>query len=144
MIPLSPGVILSVDGLCIIAWTLHNNAWAVSWDKRCLLILEFTRPIDRCALALQNTDTYKTELYTPLRNRLTECLPGWEVGIQTFSVGIRGSYDPDQWYANSGQLDQFRIDGGPDRQSHAGIGLADPHGAHGAVHCEICRAVATQ
>jgi hypothetical protein len=59
------------------------DAWAVSWDKKCLLILEFTRPNDRCALALQNTqaDKYKTEQYTPLRNRLTECLPGWEVGI---------------------------------------------------------------
>ena len=76
------------------------DAWAVSWDKKCLLILEFTRPNDRCALALQNTDTYKTERYTPLRNRLTECLPGWEVGIQTFTVGVRGSYDPDRWYAN--------------------------------------------
>ncbi len=36
----------------------------------------------------------------PLRNVLTVCLPGWEVGIQTFIVGIRGSYDPDRWYAN--------------------------------------------
>ena len=76
------------------------DAWAVSWDKKCLLILEFMRPNDRCALAHQNTDTYKTEQYTPLRNRLTECLPGWEVGIQTFTGGVRGSYDPDRWYAN--------------------------------------------
>ena len=119
------------------------DAWAVSWDKKCLLILEFTRPNDRCALALQNTDTYKTERYPPLRNRLTECLPGWEVGIQTFTVGIRGSYDPDRYLVL--QLDPFRTDGGPDRQSHAsaGTGSADPHGAHGAVQCEICSAAAT-
>ena len=76
------------------------DAWAISWDKKCLLILEFTRPNDRCALAFQNTDTYKTERYTPLRNLLTECLSGWEVGIQTFTVGVPGSYYPDRWYAN--------------------------------------------
>jgi hypothetical protein len=64
------------------------DAWAISWDKKCLLILEFTRPNDR--LALQNTDTYKTERYAPLRNRLTECLSGCEVGIQIFTVGIWG------------------------------------------------------
>ncbi len=52
------------------------DAWAVSWDKKCLRILEFTRLNDSCALALKNTYTYKTERYTPLRNRLTECLPG--------------------------------------------------------------------
>jgi hypothetical protein len=59
-------------------------------------------PHPGCALALQNADTYETERYILLRNRLTECLPGWEVGIHTFavSVGIRGSYDPDTWYAN--------------------------------------------
>jgi hypothetical protein len=71
--------------------------------QKCLLILEFTRPNDRCALdtyKTENTDTYKTERYTPLRNRLTECLPGWEVGIRTFTVSILGSYDPDRWYAN--------------------------------------------
>ena len=31
------------------------DAWAVSWDKRVLLILEFTRPNDRCALSLYDT-----------------------------------------------------------------------------------------
>ncbi len=75
------------------------DAWAVSGDKKCLLIREFTRPNDRCVLALQNTDTYKTKQYTPLRNLLTECLPGWEVGIQTFTVGTQGSYDPGRWYS---------------------------------------------
>ncbi len=33
------------------------------------------------------------------------------------------------------QLDPFRTDGGSDRQSHAGTGLADPRGAHRAVQC---------
>ncbi len=26
-------------------------------------------------------------------------LPGWEVEIQTYTVGIRGSHDPDRWYS---------------------------------------------
>jgi hypothetical protein len=76
------------------------DAWAVSWDKRYLLILEFTRPNDRCALSLQDTDAYKTAKYTPLRNRLAGFLPGWEVAILTFTIGIRGSYDPNRWNAN--------------------------------------------
>jgi hypothetical protein len=62
--------------------------------------LEFTRPNDRCALSLQDTDAYKTAKYTPLRNRLAGFLPGWEVAILTFTIGIRGSYDPNRWNAN--------------------------------------------
>ncbi len=27
-------------------------------------------------------------------------LPAWEVGIQTYTMGIRGSHDPDRWRAN--------------------------------------------
>jgi hypothetical protein len=68
------------------------DAWAVRWDKKCLPILDFTRPNDRFALALQNTDTYKMKRYIPLSNQITECLPGCEVEIQTFTVGIRESY----------------------------------------------------
>jgi hypothetical protein len=42
------------------------DAWAVSWDKRHLLILEFTWPNDRCELSLHDTDTLKTARFTPL------------------------------------------------------------------------------
>ena len=80
------------------------DAWAVSWDKRVLLILEFTRPNDRCALSLHATDTFKTARYTPLRDRLARLLPAWEVDIQTYTVGIRGSHDPDRWHANLRRL----------------------------------------
>ena len=31
-------------------------------------------------------------------------LPGWEVKILTFSLGIRGSYIPDRWTANLNKL----------------------------------------
>ena len=80
------------------------DAWAVNWVKRCLLILEFTRPNDRCELSLHDTDTFKTARYTPLRDLLARLLPGWEVAIQTYTVGIRGSHDPDRWHANLGRL----------------------------------------
>ena len=81
------------------------DAWAVSWENRRLLILEFTRPNDRGELALRETDQYKTARYRPLRDLLVRLLPGWEVEIQTYTVGIRGSHDPDRWYAQMRQLE---------------------------------------
>jgi hypothetical protein len=38
--------------------------------------------------------------YTPLRDRLATLLPGWAVEIQAYTMGIRGSHDPDRWRAN--------------------------------------------
>jgi len=76
------------------------DAWAVHWGKRNLFILEFTRPNDRQETALRDTDAYKADRYTPLKTRLAGHLAGWTVGILTFTIGIRGSYDPDRWYAN--------------------------------------------
>ena len=45
----------------------RSDACAVNWDKRCVFILEFTRPNDRCADSLTSTDAQKTARYTPLR-----------------------------------------------------------------------------
>ena len=55
-------------------------------------------------LSIEDTDAYKshnnkTVWYTQLWNRLIECLPGWEVGIQTFTMGpgdsmIQTDYTP--------------------------------------------------
>jgi hypothetical protein len=42
--------------------------------------------------------------YTPLRDSLARLLAAWEVDIQTHTVGIRGSHDPDRWHANLGRL----------------------------------------
>ena len=68
--------------------------------------MEFTRPDDRGELSLQahETDTLKAARYTPLRDLLALLLPGWEVRILTFSLGIRGSYIPDRWTANLNRL----------------------------------------
>ena len=42
--------------------------------------------------------------YTPLRERLARLLPGWEVEIQTYTMGIRGSLDSDRWKTNLNRL----------------------------------------
>ena len=76
------------------------DAWAIRWDKRSLFILEFTRPNDRCTLSLQDTDVMKAARYAPLRDRLARLLPAWKVDIQTYTVGIRGSHNPDKWLGN--------------------------------------------
>ncbi len=44
----------------------RQDAWAVSWGKLHLLILEFTRPNDRGELSLHKTDLYKTARYKSL------------------------------------------------------------------------------
>jgi hypothetical protein len=50
------------------------NAYALLQLKR----PDAWRPVDgKLALSLQDTDTYKTARYTPLRNRLSRLLPGW-------------------------------------------------------------------
>ena len=52
--------------------------------------LQFTRPND-CADDWQTqTDAHKTDLYTPLRDRIATLLLLWKVEIVTFSLGIRG------------------------------------------------------
>jgi ribonuclease HI len=84
------------------------DAWAVRWDARRLIILEYTRPNDRDAGALQAADELKFAKYTPLRERFSRLLPGWEVEIQTYTMGIRGSFSPDTWKAN---LTRFGLKG---------------------------------
>ncbi len=49
------------------------DAWAVSWEKRRLLILGSTRPNDRGELSLHETDLYKTARYKTARYKLSHC-----------------------------------------------------------------------
>ena len=48
----------------------RREAWAVNWEERRLLIMEFTRPNDRGELSLHETDTLKAVRYTPLRDHV--------------------------------------------------------------------------
>jgi hypothetical protein len=40
----------------------RENAWAVSWDKQRILILEFTLPNDRYECSLHDTEVSVTDL----------------------------------------------------------------------------------
>ena len=66
------------------------DAWAalVCWGRLVLYILEFTRPNDWADDWQTQTDAYKTERYTRLRDRIATLLPRWNIEIVTFSLGI--------------------------------------------------------
>ena len=73
------------------------------------MILEFTRGYDGRASWHQDIDQFKTERYTPLRDKLSSCLGvGWTVEIVTFTLGVRGSYHEPTWQA---ALDRFGLCG---------------------------------
>ena len=78
----------------------RQDAWGINWGARKIHLMEYTRPNDRAASALQTTDTQKIARYRPLSEKLTELLPGWEVKIQSYAMGIRGSYTPEVWTTN--------------------------------------------
>jgi hypothetical protein len=84
------------------------DGWAVNWEQRTALILEFTRPNDRDLNFSARTDGYKRERYLPLQEKLTRFLAEWKVDILTFTLGIRGSFQEATWKAN---LDRFGITG---------------------------------
>jgi hypothetical protein len=71
----------------------RSDAWAVSWDARCLLI-EFTRLHDRCDHSQQ---MHRRLRYTPLLDRLS-LLPAWE--LRNMNMRIHWSYIPDRWSAD--------------------------------------------
>jgi hypothetical protein len=62
------------------------DAWVVSWETRRFLILDFTRPNDRCERSLHDTDLVKSTRYKSQRDLLARQLAGWEVEIQTYAV----------------------------------------------------------
>jgi len=80
------------------------DAWAVSWEDRKLFIMEFTRPNDKEIDFSQSTDRMKYERYLPLMEWMTRLLPGWEVDILPFTVGIRGTIDELAWTERLGRL----------------------------------------
>ena len=64
------------------------DTWAVSREKLYLLVLEFTRSNDSCKFSVHDTDTFKTAMYTPLRNSLVRLIPEWDLDMQTYTFGI--------------------------------------------------------
>ncbi len=66
------------------------DSWAVSWEKLCLLIIEFMLPNDRCKRSLHYTDLVKSAHYKSLLDLLAWHLLRWEVEIQTYTISIQG------------------------------------------------------
>ena len=80
------------------------DAWAVSWAERKLFIMEFTRPNDKDVDFSLSTDRRKSDRYLPLRERLSQLLPAWEVDVLPFTVGIRGTIDVMAWQERLSRL----------------------------------------
>ena len=66
--------------------------------------MEFTRPNDRAADFSLSTDIAKSERYLPLKVRLSHLMPGWEVDVIPFTLGVRGSIDELSWKAKLRRL----------------------------------------
>ena len=88
------------------------DGFALHWDSKNVLILEFTtnritRAYDWRATWHTDMDRVKTDRYVPLRDKLSRCLPaGWTVDILPLSLGVRGSYSEQTWRA---ALERFGV-----------------------------------
>ena len=70
----------------------------IDWERRCLSILEFTRPYDSHPRTLKDTDIYKRAKYERLRLQLQRLLPNtWTCQTVTFTVGARGTAFTSAW-----------------------------------------------
>lgn len=78
------------------------DAWAISWAKKTIYILEFTRPNDSRPDWDAITGDYKRGRYQPVRDCIHRSLPTWTVEILCFTMGIRGSYNEQEWSRNLG------------------------------------------
>lgn len=86
---------------------LRPDAWAISWSRRQIVLLELTRAHDWSPDWFQTTDLSKTQRYEPLREKMQGLLPmGWTVETAPLTVGIRGSLYEPAWIR---LLDRFGV-----------------------------------
>lgn len=86
---------------------LRPDAWAISWSRRQILLLELTRAHDWSPDWFQTTDLSKIQRYEPLREKMQGLLPtGWIVETAPLTVGIRGSLHEPAWIR---LLDRFGV-----------------------------------
>ena len=86
---------------------LRPDAWALSWSRRQVLILELTRAHDWQEEWYSITDSNKTLRYARLQEMMMRLLPqGWTVEIIPLTLGIRGSFNEGSW---AQVLDKFDI-----------------------------------
>ena len=87
---------------------LRPDAWAISWGKRQVLILELTRAHDWRQDWVSTTDTFKVQRYARLQTRMQALLPwGWVVETVPLTIGVRGSIHEPTWRRI---LDRFGIE----------------------------------
>jgi hypothetical protein len=78
---------------------LRPDAVAIRWDQRRLFFLEVTRPFDARADFSRRADEAKLNRYKALVDRFNSVCQGWEAVTVPFTIGIRGSYDEEAWFA---------------------------------------------
>ena len=70
----------------------------INWHNKRFAILEFTRAYDPNSHALRQVSRHKADRYSRLLDKLRQHLPAtWEGSIQTFTMGIRGSFREAEW-----------------------------------------------
>ena len=81
---------------------------AVRWDKRCLYLLEVTRPYDSKVGFADRSDRLKLSRYQVVIDRFKEVAPHWQAVVVPFTIGIRGSLDESAWSQHLESLDVAR------------------------------------
>ena len=87
---------------------LRPDAVAVRWDKRCLYLLEVTRPYDSRVGFADRSDSLKLSRYQVVIDRFKEVAPHWKAVVVPFTIGIRGSFDESAWSQHLEALDVAR------------------------------------
>jgi FixJ family two-component response regulator len=96
------------DDLTGVLARLRPDAWAISWGKRQVLLLELTRAHDWRQDWASTTDTFKVQRYARLQTRMQALLPwGWVVETVPLTIGVRGSIHEPTWRRI---LDRFGIE----------------------------------
>ena len=89
---------------------LRPDAVAIRWDKRCMYLLELTRPYDSKLDFAKRSDASKTSRYQAIVDRFHSVAPLWQAVVVPFTIGVRGSFDEHDWAHRLDALDIARED----------------------------------
>ena len=84
---------------------LRPDAVAIRWDKRCLYLLEMTRPYDSRPDFAERSDALKMARYQAFVDRFKLAAPEWQTFIVPLTIGVRGSFDERVWTQRLASLD---------------------------------------
>ena len=83
---------------------LRPDAWAISWGRRQVLMLELTWAHDGNPDWVHNVEESKCRRYRRLQEEMMRSLPGWVVETVPLTVGTRGSIPVSAWLMNLTRL----------------------------------------